>query len=97
MRAFQQLTWRLAAQDIRAAGRKQLVSRVGLPALELLNRQRPLETLDIRFHPGRERRLVETMRIADRSRADIGITHPVHAAAPRLSGLIFLARDHLWI
>src|SRR5579859_377185 len=97
MRTLQELALRLAAHDVGAFGGEQLVGRVGLSTLELLDRQRAAKALDIRRHPARERRLVETMALAHRRGAQVGIGSPGHdGRAPAWSSLIFLASDHLW-
>ena len=61
----QQLARGFAAHDVFLGRRDQLVSRIGLAALELSDFKRALVALDIGFHPGGQFRLVETMALGD--------------------------------
>ena len=65
MGAGQQLAGRLAAQHVGAGGRDELVGRVGLAALELLDGERPGEAVDVGRQPLLEFGAVEAMRVAD--------------------------------
>src|SRR3546814_16307917 len=98
VRPLQQLSRRLAAQHIGASRRHQLVGGVGLPALELLDRQRPLKARHMIGHPAAERRLVKGETRPNRGGAFILLLCiPTHwAFAFAWSRLIFLASDHLW-
>ena len=74
----QQLARRLAAQDIGLARRDQLVGRVGLSALELLDLERSGKPVDMGGHPLGQRRLVKGQRIHDRfgtGEAVVNLTH----------------------
>src|SRR3546814_12853221 len=83
---------------IGASRRHQLVGGVGLPALELLDRQRPLKARHMIGHPAAERRLVKGETRPNRGGAFILLLCiPTHwAFAFAWSRLIFLASDHLW-
>src|SRR3546814_2100438 len=81
---------------IGASRRHQLVGGVGLPALELLDRQRPLKARHMIGHPAAERRLVKGETRPNRGGAFILLLCiPTHwAFAFAWSRLIFLASDH---
>jgi hypothetical protein len=65
MGARKQLARRLASKHVGAGRSDQLVGRVGLAALELLDPQRASESRDVRLHPLLEPSDIETMRVAD--------------------------------
>src|SRR5688572_506462 len=71
MGAGEQLTWRLAPENIGALRGDELVGRIGLAALELLDRQRPGIILDMDLEPGLERGGVEAVGVAHRGRAAV--------------------------
>ena len=79
MRALQELARWLAPQDIGSVRRHQLVGRIGLPALELFDMKRSGIAVDIRPHPEVERIDIETIALANGSRADIAILRDRHA------------------
>src|SRR5690606_10890918 len=64
MSALEQSTRWLAAKDIGLSGRHQLVRRVRLAALELLDRQWVCVAWNIDPHPSRKRRLVKRIAFA---------------------------------
>ena len=96
--ALEQLARRLAPQDVAARRGDQLVGRVGLPALELLDLHRPGIVRDIRLQPALDSGLVEGKTLAHRGGAGIGFDNAGHDPSFAFfhSRLIFLARLHLW-
>jgi len=77
--------------------RDQLIGRIGLAALELLDRDRASETGDIELHPAGERGHIKAKALADLGRARILSSTCAHAPNASLcSRLIFFASDHLW-
>src|SRR5712672_63188 len=90
----QQFSERLAPHHVGTRGGVEPVGRVGLPALELQDGQRPLITFDVFAHPGLEATLVDPVPLLDRFSAGKLLVVPDafgHVDAPSIfSGAPFL-------
>src|SRR5262249_28082888 len=91
----EQLPGRLAPQHVRPTSGVDLVRRIGLAALELLDRDRPGEAPNARTQEAPDRAAVEPVRGGDRPRAEkIVHAHQVAVTPPSTATICPVMKPH---